>query len=242
MRRKTTTLGVLLASLMLVAAATSATARDKCTIVGDDGPNDFGDVSGNEVVCGLGNNDTVGTLSAGAVFYGGDDHDRVEVMEDGAVFIGGSGWDRVNYQTGGTFDGGAGNDSVKRKQTSGVFDGGPGDDQVVTLDTYWEDNSPVSAGTFYGGPGDDHVVHMWASGDAGIDTAFYGGNGKSDEILHCYGFPPRVHAYKVEILGATIAGLDCPARSLDENLVHLARGYAAGAAALADAGGHIAEE
>jgi hypothetical protein len=93
-----------------------------------------------EVFCGFGGNDSIGTLAEGDIFLGGAGNDSVE----------------ENY---GTFNGGTGADHVNVNYSAGTFNGGDGIDYVN-----------YNTGTFNGGDGTDHVEFNYPTAGAVIDS------------------------------------------------------------------------
>ena len=67
---------------------------------GTEGDNIFNDpaTEGNDVFCGFGGNDGVGTLEAGDIFIGGEGNDQV--LDNHGTFYGGEGNDFVNNNNG----------------------------------------------------------------------------------------------------------------------------------------------
>ncbi len=86
---------------------------------------------GPDVFCGLGGNDSIGTLDEGDIFIGGAGNDQVDDVNYG-TFIGGDGNDRAIAQYFGTVYGGAGDDRVSLLKAGSYFYGGDGND---TLDS-----------------------------------------------------------------------------------------------------------
>jgi hypothetical protein len=110
---------------------------------------------GNDVFCGFGGTDYIGTLDAGDIFISGAGNDQID--NNRGTFYGGEGDDIAVYNWD-TFYGGAGNDSVTANY--GTVNGGAGDDTV-----YYNDSS----GTYNGGDGYDTVYDNNGTIDSSVE-------------------------------------------------------------------------